>query len=252
MQSACNQHAISTSSPIHSGLVPGDESDENCSTSGALWNLASDGAASRMVRTCMQSACTQHALSSKQHVISMQSACTQHALSMQSACNQHAISMQSAWHSSRTQHALSMHSACTQHAISMQSAWHSSRTHHALSMHSACTQHALSTQSACNQHAILVPACGPNGQASRPCGAQAPRRGAVRGMRYSRSTGSSGDRALPNELALPHSAVATAREDACRAHAPVGRGWGAVVSARMQPRACHCEGGCMPSSRTSR
>ena len=52
--------------------------------------------ASESATACMQSACTQHALS-------MHSACTQHALSMQSACNQqHAISMQS------------MQSACNQ------------------------------------------------------------------------------------------------------------------------------------------
>ena len=77
-------------------------------------------------------------------------------------------------------------------------------------------------QSACPQHAILVPACGPNGRASRPCAAQAPRRGAVHGMRCSRSTESISDRAPPIELAQPHSAAATAGEDACRALAPAG------------------------------
>ena len=97
-----------------------------------------------------------------------------------------------------------------------------SQRQHVISMHLARTQHALSTQSACPQHAILIPACGPNGRASLPCAAQAPRRGAVRGMRCSRSTESISNRVQPIELAQLHSAAATAGEDACRALAPAG------------------------------
>ena len=114
MQSACNQHAISTSSPIHSGLVPGDESDENCSTSGALWNFASDGAASRMVRTCMQSVCIQYEFS-------MQSACNLGRRRVQDVRT--CVWSQRQPESTCTQHALSMHSARNQHAISMQSSY---------------------------------------------------------------------------------------------------------------------------------
>jgi hypothetical protein len=155
---------------------------------------------------------------------------------------------------SQRQHVISMHLARPQHALSMQSA----RPQHAISMPSACNQHTLSTQSACPQHAILIPACGPNGRASHPCAAQAPRRGAVRGMQCSRRTESISDRAPPIELAQPHSAAATAGEDACRALAPAGEdacmhqedACQAHVHACIYREAHACIR--MPSSRTSR
>jgi hypothetical protein len=172
--------------------------------------LASDGAASRMVRTCVGRASGAHAM---REVIS---------------------------------------------GHQRSSGWSVPACGPSGSMQSAHNQHALSMQSACPQHAILVPACGPNGRASRQCAAQAPRRGAVRGMRCSRSTESISDRAPPIELAQPHSAAATAGEDACRALAPAGEdacmhqedACQAHVHACIYSEAHACIR--MPSSRTSR
>ena len=88
----------------------------------------------------------------------MQSACNQHAISMQSRTPAHApddrpdrlmkktISMALSKHSASTRQALGMHSACNQHALRM----HSASTQQALSKHSACTHtHQMIPSSVC-------------------------------------------------------------------------------------------------------